>query len=431
MKILFFTPAVVMSAIGRVSNLVVSALERIGHEVIVVRSEEPDLFETPTHPFTCQMLVWTDEKQIRHIAAQMDLVIYQVGNHYPYHRGCLEWLPILPGLVSLHDYFMGHLFWSWSEKIGRTEALELLKVLYGSDTANRFFNHPDSESFIAYASEAAPMTEWIVSMASGVITHSSWTMNRIISAAHGPVEIVPLPYDAPHLETTRAIQLDSQDKGIVVLTIGYVNPNKRYVSIIKAIGSNAQLRETLTFRIVGSIEPSTEEELKALAEQLEVKIVITGAVDDQRLADEIMNADIMCCLRWPALESASASTIEAMLYGKPTIVTDTGFYSDLPDECVLKISYPNEIQDIETAFNELVSSPERRKKIGEDASLYASQTFTADNYAERIVAIKHRMDRTKLIADASGVFSSKLKEWGSEGDYKILKAVSMPLDVFR
>lgn len=429
MKILFFTPAVVMSAIGRVSNLIVSALECIGHEVIVVRSEEPDLFETPTHPFTSRMLVWTDEKQIHHIATQMDLVVYQVGNHYPYHRGCLEWLPVLPGVVSLHDYFLGHLFWSWSEKVGRNEALELLNTLYGSDIANRFFNHPDTESFITYASEAAPMTEWIVSMASGVITHSCWTMNRIISATHGPVEVVPLPYDAPHLDKNLVMQQDSKNNGVTVLTIGHVNPNKRYVSIIKAIGSNTQLRKTLTFRIVGSIEPSTQIELQSLAEQLAVKIVITGAVDDQRLADEIVNADLMCCLRWPALESASASTIEAMLYGKPVIVTDTGFYSDLPDECVLKVSYANEIKDIEAALNELVLSPERRKKIGEDASLYASQTFTADNYAERIVAMKHRIDRTKLIADASRVFSKKLEEWGSEGDYKILKAVSMPLNI--
>jgi glycosyltransferase involved in cell wall biosynthesis len=431
MKILFFTPIVVMSAIGRVSNLVVTALERIGHEVIVVRSEEPDLFETPIHPFTCQTLVWTDEKQIRNVAKQIDLVVYQVGNHYPYHRGCLEWLPLLPGLVSLHDYFMGHLFWSWSEKIGRIEALELLKVLYGSDIANQFFNHHNSESFIAYASEAAPMTEWIVSMASGVITHSSWTMNRIISATHGPVEIVPLPYDAPHLENTQLMQQNSKNKEIVVLTIGYVNPNKRYVSIIKAIGSNIQLREDLTFRIVGSIEPSTQEELQSLAEHLKVKIVITGSVDDQRLADEIINADIMCCLRWPALESASASTIEAMLYGKPTIVTDTGFYSDLPDECVLKISYANEIEDIEAAFNELASSPERRKKIGEDARLYASQTFTADNYAERIVAMKQRIEHTNVIADVAREFSNKLKEWGSEGNSKILEAVAKSLNIFR
>lgn len=431
MKILFFTPTVLASAIGRVSNLVVSELQQLGHEVVVVRSEDPAFFESPTHPFSCQMVPWNSTEQVRQLAAQSELVMYQVGNHYPYHRGCLEWLPSIPGLVSMHDNFLGHLFWSWSERIGRPQALELLGALYGSDVAHRFFDHADSTSFIAYASEAAPMTEWMASMASAVIVHSSWAMNRISRACPGPVEVVPLPYDAPYLDNPERKDQSGNGERVIALTIGHVNHNKRYTSVIEAIGTSSLLRSSLSYRIVGSIEPAMAEELQLLADQLEVTIIITGAVDDRHLAEEIHNADVMCCLRWPALEAASASTIEAMLYGKPAVVMDTGFYRDLPNDCVLKISPESEVIDLRTALERLTTSPGERMAIGQLASHYASKTFRPDHYATRIIAMKQRIDRRNIIAEVARVFSEKLKHWGATGGRKIVNAVTTPLALFR
>lgn len=429
MKILFFTPALLDSAIGRVSKLVVAALQQQGHDVVVVRTEEPALFEKTTHSFQCSTIHWNDARQVLDWAAQSDLVVYQIGNHFPYHCGCLEWMEKLPGLVSLHDNFLGHLFWTWSERMGRPQALELLTALYGSEIANQFFNHASSDSFIAYTSEFAPMTEWISSMASAVIVHSSWATDRIVRTCPGPVEVVPLPYDAPFMNVVASKEVRSKDDGrVVVLTIGHVNRNKRYESVIKAIGSNARLRERMTFRIVGSVEPAMAQELASLAESLSVDVDITGAVDDQQLAAEIHHADIMSCLRWPALEAASASTIEAMLYGKPIIVTDTGFYRDLPDDCVLKVSPEDELGGLCTALDELLASPQERDSLGTLARAYAVKTFRADQYANHVASMKQRMARAKIVADAAQVFSGTLHKWGAQGDKAIMAAIATPLD---
>ena len=430
MRILFFTPVVLSSAIARVSKLVVTELLLQGHVVVVVRTEDPTFFENPIHPFTCQTVPWNSRDRVLELALQFDLLVYQVGDNYQYHRGCLEWLPSMPGLVSIHDNFLGHLFWSWSERLGRPRALELLASLYGKEVANRFFDHSDSNSFIAYASEAAPMTEWIASMASSVIVHSSWAMNRITSACLGPVEVVPLPYDAPYLKNANCEQTERGER-VTALTIGHVNRNKRYASVIEAIGSSPLLKARLCYRIVGAIEPSIAEELQLLADRMEVTIAITGPVDDQQLADEIHKADIMCCLRWPALEAASASTIEAMLYGKPAIVMHTGFYRDLPDECVLKISPNSELVDLQAALERLVISPDDRVALGQRASDYANNTFRSDKYAIRIAAMKQRLDRCKIIIDAARIFSDKLKSWGATRDKAVVDAIATPLNLFR
>lgn len=430
MKILFFTPALLTSAIGRVSKLVVAELQQQGHDVVVVRTEEPALFEKATHSFQCPIVHWNAAEQVHECAAESDLVFYQVGNHFPYHRGCLEWMETLPGLVSLHDNFLGHLYWSWSEKIGRPQALELLTALYGSEIANQFFDHSSSDSFIEYASQFAPMTEWMASMASAVIVHSSWAMDRIVRRCPGPVEVVPLPYDAPFMNVVELKEGRSKGDGrVVVLTIGHVNRNKRYESVIKAIGSSPRLRERMTFRIVGSVEPEMAQELTSLAEGLKVDVVITGAVDDQQLASEIHNADIMSCLRWPALEAASASTIEAMLYGKPIVVTDTGFYRDLPYDCVLKISPTDELADLCAALEKLLASSAARNALGSLALDYAVQTFRADQYAERITNMKYRIARAKIVATAAQVLSGTLLRWGAEGDQTIMASIADPLDL--
>ena len=433
MIILFFTPWLKASAIGRVSSLVVEELIRQGHEVSIVRAEDTPLFDQPTHRFSGKLILWNQADRIRAQARQSDLIIYQIGNNFAYHRGCVEWLPTLPGLVSLHDNFLGHLFWSCAEVMGRQRAKELLARLYDATVAHRFFDHANSTSFINYASEAAPMTEWIVAMASGVIVHSSWAMARITRACRGPVEVVPLSYDAPFLDQPGEDEAPRPPGGeqIVVLTIGHVNPNKRYESVIAAIGLSPQLREQMVFRIVGLVEPAMAEILRAQANRLGVRVVITGEVESHRLASEIRAADIMCCLRWPALEAASASTIEAMLYGKPAIVVDTGFYSDLPNDCVLKISPHDEIAGLRIALERLANAPAERVAMGKLAGSYAAVTFRADHYAERIVAIKSRIDQTKIVVDAARIFSGTLERWGRKGMPALLDPVSAPLSIFR
>lgn len=432
MKILFFTPCLKASAIARVSSLIVAELERQGHDVTVIRSEDRALFSQPTHQMNGVVINWNDKRRVHSAAASADIVVYQVGNHYSYHRGCIEWLSVLPGLVSLHDNFLGHLFWSCAEVMGRENAKDLLARLYGEHVALRFFDHADSTSFINYASEVAPMTEWIAAMATGVIVHSSWAMDRIAPACSGPVEVVPLPYDAPYRdEACDAKDLRHSEDNAVILTIGHVNTNKRHASVIEAIGSSSLLRERISFRIVGAVEPEMAESLRTKAKQLGVRVVITGEVDGRQLAAEIHAADAMCCLRWPALEAASASTIEAMLYGKPAIVTDTGFYRDLPDDCVLKISPHDEIASLRAALELLVGAPAERAAMGELARRYAAATFRADRYAERIVAMKSRIDQSKIIADAAQIFSGTLARWGGHGISELIETIAKPLTIFR
>jgi glycosyltransferase involved in cell wall biosynthesis len=415
------------SAIGRMTVLVVQALHGQGHEVTVVRAESEHLLGEPVHDFAGRLVRWNDPA-LAPMLTQADLITYQVGDNYEFHRGCLEWLPNVPGIVCLHDYFLGHLFWAWAQS-HPAEAQCVLRAWYPAEVADQYFRHSNSDEFIASTSVTAPLTEWIAAMALGVVSHSNWGAHRLTAACPGPVRIMPLPYNAP---MAVAPAESAQRHGINILTVGHVNPNKRVASVVQAIGKSATLRENVAYRVVGSIHSDTVISLSNLARNYQVNLIISDALDNAALAGAIAQADIITCLRWPSLEAASASAIEAMLYGKAVIVTDVHFYSEIPDDCVIKIDPHDELNSLHAALERLFADPGLRAALGQRARTWAEATFRADHYAEGLVAMSTHISTIKPVMAAFDWCYQTLARWGgavdllSEHDRRLVQVFGNP-----
>jgi glycosyltransferase involved in cell wall biosynthesis len=423
MKLIIFTPAVKISAIGRMTSLVTRALVAAGHDVTVVRSESASLLSKETHNFHAVAIPWNESKVIADLASQADAVVYQIGNSFDMHQGCLEWLPRLPGVVCLHDFYLGHLFYEWSQT-HREQATTTLRAWYGDEIQNQFFSHSNGEDFLEHTRDAAPMTEWICSIALGVITHSSWAIDRVLHSCPGPVYVVPLAYDAPQHSTVSG---NIDHDAFKILTIGHVNPNKRINSVVHAIGNSALLRERVVYSVVGRIQVETEAELTALAEQHGVKIVISGEVDDSTLNCAVEQSDMISCLRWPSLEAASASAIEAMLYGKPIVVTNTGFYSEIPDRCAIKIDPNNEVTSLQSAIETLCADPALRESLGNEARKWAKDTFCPQKYADKLLEVTLLARRTGPIISVADSITDLLHRWGASNNLIQLECTMAPL----
>ena len=113
-----------------------------------------------------------------------------------------------------------------------------------------------------------------------------------------------------------------------------------------------------------------------------------------------MEAEIVACLRLPALEGASASCIEAMLYGKAVVVMDTGFYNSIPSDIVIKIRPTNEIEDLRQQLEMLVVNPGERKLLGRRARDWAEVEYAPDTYVQRIEPLFEAAVAERPLVDA-------------------------------
>lgn len=432
MKFVLFSPFAKASAIGRVTALIVKAMLDRGDSVVVVRTERESLLSMPAHASDAVLIPWTDEGAVRAAVDGADALVYQIGNNYSYHCGGLHWLPLLPGIVCLHDFLVAHLFAEWAYD-RREEAERVLAGWYGADAATAFFKADTSKAFIDMASQLYPMTEWIASMALCVVSHSHWGMPRVAQACAGPLRVVPLPYDAPFCTSDASGTSDENRKdGLVnVLTVGHVNPNKRIDSVIRAIGSSAYLRQAVSYRLCGLIEPRVAVELTSLARAQGVNLEISGESDDNVLQSAMNAADIVCCLRWPSLEAASATAIEGLLYGKAVVVTDAAFYSELPDDCVQKISLTDEVAELRAALEHLCRNAQARDAMAARGQAWARQTFSAPNYAAQLAELASAV---AACAPAIGMVHNLLtvlQSWEASPALVAAYDIAAPLSLFQ
>ncbi len=409
------------------ASLVIQKLFVFGHEVIVVRSENERFYDQAIHDFGVEPISWKDSTQINLLAHSVDKIIYQIGDNFDFHQGCIPWLEQLSGIVCLHDFYLGNLFYLWGQN-NRPEAGSILKTWYNPEAGKQFFSYKTSETLIAGTHEKYPMTEWICSMAEGVITHSHWGIDRVLKACPGPVHVVPLAYDAPQ---ARLVDNYSPVKDkLQILTIGNVNKNKRVESVIKAIGKNRELRKKAIYQLAGSITPETKSSLIKLAKKQKVNLIISGEVSDAILADSIKQADLISCCRWPVLEASSASTIEVLLYGKPTLVINAGFYNEIPDQYAIKINIENEIAEIQRAMEKLIENPAHFSALGQQAQDWAKQIFTSENYALKINDIILATTRTSVVTNAINSFNKIMFDWRTNSEIATNEYIIKPLAIF-
>lgn len=429
MKLVLFTPVQKTSAIARMARLVVKALSAGGHVVTVVRTESDETGLGEIFDFGVSVFDWRDTPAVRSATGSADGLVYQMGDHYPNHAGAVHWLRLQSGIVCLHDFFLGDLFYGWlNGDVDRGTAE--LKRWYGDAVAKEYFRYASSPDFIAATHQTAPLTEWIASQASAVVSHSAWGMERVLTACPGPVRVVPLAYEAP--SGAQASPGTSAESGqrLRVLTVGHVNPNKRAEQVIRALGSDELLRNRATYTLAGAVQPEMRRHLEALALALCVDLTVCGEVTDGELGRLLGQADVVCCLRNPTLEAASASTIEAMLSARAVIVEDAGFYAELPDNCVLKIRPDHEEKDLRDALLSLANEPLAAKAMGARASVWAKQTFTAENYASQLLELLPLSQKSMLLAETMQAYARQLEHWGGAEAMLSLPDTLTPLRIF-
>jgi glycosyltransferase involved in cell wall biosynthesis len=422
MNVAWLTPYQQGSAIAKFSSLVVPALAARGHSITLFSSDRQPPFEHRRVPEGIELLHWSLLETAPELAGAYDLIVYNIGDHWGYHYGVLRLIERYTGVCIFHDFYLVDLFLGWSAiEIEKPLAHCIMASVYGEEIAKEFWAREGQPDFQEWASSHAPMTEWLARKSLAAVAHAPFYKQRLTDSSAGPVAVIPLAYNA----SANVPGIRDKNGPVRILSVGVVNPNKRVEAVINAIASSSALRSRCEYHIVGRIEPPYTARLQSLIADsgLQDSIHVHGEVSEFELHRRFVEADVLACLRWPALEGASASCIEAMLYGKAVIVTDTGFYSSIPSDCVLKVSFACEAVELVQHLERILVDVDERDALGKRALDWAGRECAPETYAERIEPLLEAAAEARPSADVLQQIGLTLRAMGVQHDDPIVSRV--------
>jgi glycosyltransferase involved in cell wall biosynthesis len=152
--------------------------------------------------------------------------------------------------------------------------------------------------------------------------------------------------------------------------------------LIESIPAILRNHPDAVFVIVGEGPEREKLESQARGLNIQEKVLFAGGISNDEINGYYADADLVVL---PSLkEATSISALEAMSCAKPIVASNVGGLPYLIDEGVTGLLVPPaEANALATAINELLSSPDRRRAMGEAARSRVLSELTWDHIARR------------------------------------------------
>ncbi len=337
----------------------------------------------------------------RRLPRGVDLAVYHVGNNPDAHGWIVDLLEREPGLVVLHDFVLHHLVAGMT--VGRGDGHSYLDAMEREGgVVGRLLAHGVLDKRIPPLWENRPedfhLAGGVLGLATGLVVHSRYVRDRVWAAGYaGPIWVVPHPaWSAPGVP--RAEVAGEPLFG----AFGIVNASKRVPQLLQAF---ARVRATCPgarLLLVGSTSPGFD--LERRLQRLGLAgddLVREGWVDERRLWALMEAAGVHVNLRSPTMGETSGTAIRALTLGKPLVVSDVGWFAELPDEVALKVP-PGDAEEatLAAALELLATRPDARDAMSAAARELARREHGLDRVADLYVNAFERSAGGAAVDDA-------------------------------
>src|SRR5581483_3636421 len=172
-----------------------------------------------------------------------------------------------------------------------------------------------------------PLVREVLPHATMLVVHSRYAAEGARAAGYtGPVRTIPHPaWPAP------AVRPAAVSGAPLVGSFGHVNESKRTLQLYAAFERLRARRPDARLLVVGQASPR----LRDLPAPDGVTRI--GYVPEDELWSLMAACDVCVNLRAPTMGETSGSVIRALSLGKPVVVSDVGWFAELPDEVALKV----------------------------------------------------------------------------------------------
>ena len=336
--------------------------------------------------------------------APADVAIYHVGNDPDAHGWIVDALRKRPGVVVMHEHVLHHLIAGIT--IGRGDGKGYLAAMERErGVVGRLLGLGVLDNLLPLLWETRPqdypLCGTILDLATGLIVHSE-TVERA-ARAHGydgPIWRIPHPaWPRPDVEPA-PVRGDP-----LIGCFGRLNMNKRIPQLLEAFARLRRERPDARLLLVGAVSPGFD-----LDRRLQ-RLGLTGDgierqpyVAEERLWSLMAACDVCVNLRSPTMGETSGSVIRQLSLGKPVVVSDVGWFAELPDDVALKVPVDDDETESLHAALELIAREQgvresmsaaalelvrREHDLGRAADLYAAaleQAAGGDAVADAVLA---------------------------------------------
>jgi len=333
-----------------------------------------------------------------------DVSLYHIGNNPDAHGWILAALRRRRGVVVLHDFVLHHLVAGLT--VGRGDGPGYLDAMQrDSGVFGRLVAHGVIDGLIPPVWESRaedfPLVREVLDHAEGVIVHSQFVEGRVREAGFGgPVWRIPMPA-FPEPADPRPFALP-RPASIVIGCFGNLNPAKRAPQLLQAFANLRSRHRDALLVLAGGISSRYELELQAAEHGLSLgeSVVHLGYLDENDIGPLLAACDILVSLRWPTMGETSASVIRALAAGRPVVVSDVGWFSELPDSVAAKVPVgPYEVETLAAYLDALASDAALRTRMGRAAAQHARREYDLNHVAELYVAAIEQAAAGRLVRD--------------------------------
>ena len=370
-----------------------------------------------------------DDPALLHRLAHYDLAVYNLGNNDAFHGAIYEASRLRPGIVVLHDRSYQHLFAEhWALGGDPEQYRERMEALYGDDGARRATEALGDDPVWESDPDALryPMVEEVLGGALGAVVHSADHANEIRGRWFGPVGELFLP---AYTRGDEARPAERNDGRVLLLTLGRVNRNKQVHRVLEILANDPELAGRVEYVVVGpGLDGSYGREVTAFAREHGLDQVSFLDYQPDDVVDRLLaEADICINLRYPPLESGSASLIRQLEVGKAVLGFDVGAFADVPAAAMAKVP-PGDGEALERTLRQLIDDEGLRSATGAAAAAYAA-TLTSQLYAEKLLDLADCTASWEPVVRTVDLIADELTLLGAESDLPAMARVGHEVGV--
>jgi glycosyltransferase involved in cell wall biosynthesis len=312
-----------------------------------------------------------------------DVAVYQLGNHAGHHAAIYQRALRWPGIAVLHEYVLHDLVRdcalqsggprAWSEElryaVGRSGERLAAAIASGGEQPSPF---------------DWPLFERAVDSSLAVIVHSRSARDRISkSRPLARVRVVPLALApagdlAAHAAALRQ-ELGIAGDALVIGAFGVAAATKRLDVVLRAFGRLARADAGCVLLVVGPESPRFLAANAALDPALAPRVRVLDRVSHERLLAAMATTDLALNLRFPTGGECSSTCLRLLGLGRPVVVSDTGWFSEIPDACCAK--HPVDALEeatLDAMLEALAASSDLRRALGANAREWARRHHSID-----------------------------------------------------